>query len=148
MCVCVCVCLNRPSSLLPPSFKPSTEPLMEDKPVKAKCHALLAAHQGHTQTEELTHKHTHIHAKKATQPNVPKAAHIHKEKYLGKQQAFSSIIGDSNTEHTLSHIPVEYTTIATACKQLIFSVMQQPSLTVSRVSNYTFICLSVVLKAT
>lgn len=102
----------------------------------------------HTNTQTDRKKHTHIHAKKATQPNVPKAAHIHTEKYLGKQQAFSSIIGNSNTKHTLSHIPVEYTTIATACKQLIFSVMQQPSLTVSRVSNYTFICLSVVLKAT
>lgn len=53
MCVCVC-----PSFILPPIFKPSAEPLMEDKPVRATCHALLAAHQGRTQTEETC---TQIH---------------------------------------------------------------------------------------
>lgn len=60
---------------------------MEDKPVKAKCHALLAAHQGHTQTEELTHKHTdrqkNTHTYSCKKGNTTKCAksstHAHRE---------------------------------------------------------------------
>lgn len=51
----MCVCM---SIFPPPIFKPSAEPLMEDKPVRATRHALLAAHQGPTQTEETC---TQIH---------------------------------------------------------------------------------------
>lgn len=57
----------------------------------------------------------------------------------------------TNTKHTLAHIspvPVGCTAMVTACKQLINSVMQPPSLVASGASNYTFICLSLVLKPT
>lgn len=161
--VCVCVCIHLPSLLLPPSYKPSAEPLMEDKPVRATRHAVPATHQGHTHTHWRTlththwrqteqHAHTHIHKKrKITHRNPPKYR-THTLWWILKRTTNTSTIGNTHKRVCYTQPHTHPSRVHRHSNSLQTANLFSDAATVSQcercIHNSTFVCLSVVWKLT